>query len=379
MIYLDNPATSLKKPLPVMLSLFKNSLFNSVNAGRGSHRYSLKGADIISDAQDSLAPMFKIKYPERIAFTQNATLALNMAIHGVLDGGGHVIVTSMEHNSVLRPVNMLGNYTVVCAGRDGIVKVEDIEAAIRDDTVMIICTHASNVCGSIQPIEEIGRVAKEHGLVFLVDAAQTAGIVDIDVNRMNIDILVFSGHKGLMGPLGTGGLYVRENVSLTPYITGGTGSMSESLIQPDFMPDKLHSGTVNTPAVAALGKAAEFVISEGTENILEHERRLAGDFIERIKIVDGVKVLGTDDMSKRNGTVAFVIDGIDSGEAANTLGDEFKIAARGGWHCAYLAHKTLGTQAQGAVRVGFGYYNTLLDSVIAARSVSVIAQRVKKK
>ena len=155
--------------------------------------------------------------------------------------------------------------------------------------------------------------------------------------------------------------------------------MSESLIQPDFMPDMLHSGTVNAPAIAALGKAAELAVGNGTEKILEHERRLAGDFIERIRIVDGVKVLGTDDMSKRNGTVAFVIDGIDSGEAANVLGNEFKIAARGGWHCAFLAHKTLGTQKQGAVRVGFGYYNTLLDSVIAARSVSVIAERVKKK
>ncbi len=378
MIYLDNPATSRRKPVSVLSSLFYNTVFNSINAGRGTHRYSIRGACIMNEAAERVASLFKISQPERVAFTSNATLALNMAINGVLSEGGHAIVTSMEHNSVLRPVARLGNFTVVYAGEDGIVKPCDIEKAIREDTRLIICTHASNVCGSIQPVEEIGEIARRNNLLFLVDAAQTAGAIDIDVERMKIDLLAFSGHKGIMGPLGTGGLYVGERAQLKPFITGGTGSMSESLSQPEILPDMLQAGTVNLPAIAALSRAAEFIIENGTDTILAHERRLASDFINRIENGNGVRILGTGDIEKRNGTVAFIIEGIESQRVAELLDKKFKIAARGGWHCAYIAHETLGTKESGAVRIGFGYYNTVFDSIRAARAVNVIAERLKK-
>lgn len=375
MIYLDNPATTKVKPLRVSAALSYHTLVNSVNAGRGAHKYSLRGAELITRTADSLAKLFVIDLPERIAFVQNATLALNLAINGVLSNGGHAIVTSMEHNSVLRPIHRLGNYTMVQADGEGFVDPDDIEAAIKSDTKLIICTHASNVCGSIQPIAEIGEIARSHDILFLVDCAQTAGAVAIDVNAMNIDLLAFSGHKSLLGPLGTGGLYVGERVSLTPYITGGTGSDSASLIQPDYMPDMLHAGTLNTPAIAALGTAADYVLHRGTENILAHERTLAADFIGRLLSIDGVNILGSTDMSRRNGTVAFTFDNIDSQTAAEILASDYNIATRGGWHCAYTAHKTLKSEKGGAVRVGFGLFNTLHDSKQLAQAVNDIAHK----
>lgn len=357
----------------VMASLFYNSLVNSVNAGRGAHRFSLRGAGMLASAQDEIAALFNIDSPERIVFAQNATLALNMAIGGILSGGGHAIVTSMEHNSVLRPVHSYGNYTMVYADEFGYVSPDDIEAVIGPDTRLIICTHASNVCGSIQPIAQIGALARRRGILFLVDAAQTAGTVDINVQEMNIDMLAFSGHKGLMSPLGTGGLYVGERAELTPIISGGTGSASESLSQPDYLPDMLQAGTMNTPAIAAMGAGAKFIRRIGVDNILAHERTLAEDFIERICSVNGVRILGGHDMSKRNGTVAFTFDGLGSAEAAQLLDSRYKIAVRGGWHCAYYAHRTLGSEASGAVRVGFGWYNSLSDSKKTAAAVKQIA------
>ncbi len=375
MIYLDNPATTKRKPLSVILSLANNTLFNSVNAGRGGHKYSLKGAKIITDTENKLAKLFNISYPERIAFTQNATYALNMAIGGVLKNGGHAIVTSMEHNSVLRPVNMHGHFTVVYADSKGFVCPDDIKKAIKKDTKLIVCTHVSNVSGSIQPISEIGRIAREHDLLFLVDAAQSAGAVDIDVEAMNIDLLAFSGHKSLLGPLGTGGLYVGERAELMPYITGGTGSLSKQLSQPVLLPDMLHAGTVNTPAVAALGNAVDFVLKKGSDKILAHERNLAKKLIDRLDSIEGVKVLGSRNMSERNGTVAFTIDKIASEDAARTLAKSYNIAVRGGWHCAYLAHKSLGSQKFGAVRVGFGYYNSMYDVRALSYAVTDITRK----
>lgn len=373
MIYLDNPATSRQKPFPVIASLFSNTLKNSINAGRGSHRYSLRGAALLEEAAEELSLLFGISDTSRIAFTQNATYALNMAIGGVLAGGGHAIVTSMEHNSVLRPVHARGAYTMVWADSEGYVSPADIEAVIGEDTRLIVCTHMSNVCGSIQPIAQIGEIARQHNVLFLVDAAQSAGSLDIDIGDMNIDLLAFSGHKGLMGPMGTGGLYVGERAELTPIITGGTGSNSDSLTQPDILPDMLEAGTQNVPAIAALGRAAAFVREIGTGRILAHERALAEEFIGLVSGLNGVKILGGKDMKKRNGTVAFTIEGIASAEASERLDRDYKIAVRGGWHCAYTAHKTLGTSEHGAVRAGFGFYNSRNDVKKLADAVKELA------
>ncbi len=373
MIYLDNAATTKIKPRCVINSLINNTIENSVNAGRGGHSLSQKGTSVISNTQDSLARLFNISEPERIAFTQNATLALNMAINGALANGGHVIVTSMEHNSVLRPVHRLGNYTIVNADSEGFVDPDDIKMAIKPDTVLIISTHVSNVSGSIQPVAEIGRIARENNLLFLVDAAQSAGAVKIDVAKMNIDLLAFSGHKSLLGPLGTGGLYVGERAKLMPYITGGTGSDSKSLLQPEYMPDMLHAGTLNTPAIAALGTAAEYVLRHGTKNILAAERALAKDLIGRISEIDGVNVVGSKDISRRNGTVSFTIDSLSSQTASEILSEQYGIAVRGGWHCAYTAHKTLGTAQSGTIRASFGLFNSISDSKKLAFAVKEIS------
>ena len=354
MLYLDNAATTARKPFSVYASLFKNTLVSG-NAGRGGHKKSMAAVKAIIDTQDALARLFNIDKPQNIVFTQNATHALNTAILGTARCGGHIVVTAMEHNSVLRPVYLLGNYTVVKADRQGRVRAADIENAIRKDTCLIVCTHASNVCGTIEPVSEIGAIAKRYGVPLLVDAAQTAGGMTVDVKEIGADMLAFAGHKGLLGPLGTGGLYVKNPERLSPLVTGGTGSNSESVIQPEIMPDKFHSGTVNAPAIAALGKGVEYILRRGAEDIAAHETRLSKAFRENLMNMKNVTVYGAD-----NGvaTVAFNVDGMDSGEVAELLKG---VAVRAGYHCAPLAHKSLGTWETGAVRASFGIYNTMRD------------------
>lgn len=357
MLYLDNAATSYQKPMAVYRAMLKNTWKNSVNAGHGGHTYSVRGAAEILKTSEKLANLFHIGNPERIAYTPNATYALNMAIGGLLKNGGHAVVTQMEHNSVLRPVHYYGNYTVVKADREGRVAPAAIEAAICPDTVLIVCTHISNVCGTIQPIEEIGKIAKKHNIPFLVDAAQSAGSTPIDVEKMHIDMLAFSGHKGLLGPLGTGGLYVGENVTLSPVLFGGTGSQSESLIQPAVMPDMLHCGTLNTPAIIALGAGVDYIQKRSVEDIAESECRLAKKFMDNLLNMPDVIVYGKPDKAERNGTVAFNIRRMDSVETAQRLNDEFQICVRGGWHCAYPAHVAIGSEKGGAVRASFGAFD----------------------
>lgn len=373
MIYLDNPATSMKKPSVVYDAMCRNTVLYSVNAGRGGHFASIKGAEGIAAAQEELAELFNIKNPERIAFTQNATYALNMAIGGMLTRADHAIITSMEHNSVLRPINRLCSYTMVEADRRGVINPADIEAAIRPETKLIITTHASNVCGTIMPVTEIGEICRRHNIPYLVDAAQTAGIVPIDVESMNISLLAFSGHKGLMGPLGTGGLYVREEINLTPIIVGGTGTESMNKYQPTVMPDMLHSGTMNTPAIMALGTAARFIKQVGINSIEEKERSLAEYLYGALSNIGGVSVYGLP-LGSRNGTVAFNIGELDSQETADILNKNFGIATRGGYHCSYIAHQTIGTEKTGAVRVGFGLFSSRREADILLSAVNKIAK-----
>lgn len=373
MIYLDNPATSMQKPAQVLEAMNRFTKNASVNAGRGGHWASLRGAVGIGETQETLAEFFGIKNPERIAFTQNATYALNMAITGFLTRRDHVIITSMEHNSVIRPVHRLCSYTMVEANREGELDPKRIERAIRKNTKMVITTHASNVCGTIMPVYEIGRICRKYGLVYLLDSAQTAGIIPIDVEKMGVSMLAFSGHKGLMGPLGTGGLYVAEGVRLSPVIVGGTGSQSKNKYQPEDMPDMLHSGTMNTPAIMALKTAVEYINSVGIENIEEKERKLAENLISGLKNISGVQVLGKE-RGMRNGTVAFNIGDMPSGEVADILDREFGIATRGGYHCAYTAHQTLGSEKSGAVRVGFGAFSTKSEGDALLFAVNKIAK-----
>lgn len=354
MLYLDNAATSARKPARVYARLFWNTLFFSGNAGRGGYKMSLDTARAIVDTQDLIAQLMNISNPQNIVFTQNATYALNTAIFGTEPG--HVVITAMEHNSVLRPAFCRGNYTVAEADKYGLVDVKSIEDAIREDTKLIVCTHASNVCGTIQPVAKIGEIAKKHNIPFLIDAAQTAGCLDIDAEKMNADMIAFSGHKGLMGPLGTGGLYIKNPEKISPFAVGGTGSNSESVIQPEFMPDKFLSGTINTPAIAALGEGVRYILKHGIDEIREHEIYLAKQFKNNLKNMENVTVYGA---GESVASVAFNIDGLGSEEAFERLGKN--VAVRAGYHCAPLAHKTLGTERTGAVRASFGLFNNTRD------------------
>jgi len=376
MIYLDNPATSMKKPACVISAMARNTRDYSVNAGRGGHRESIKGATAIGETQETLAEFFGIKNPERIAFTQNATYALNMGITGFLTRHDHVIITSMEHNSVLRPVHRLCSYTMVEADEKGEIDPKQIERAIRRNTKMVITTHASNVCGTIMPVYEIGAICKKYGLIFMLDSAQTAGIIPIDVEKMGVSMLAFSGHKGLMGPLGTGGIYVAENVRLAPIIVGGTGTHSKDKYQPSDMPDMLHSGTLNTPAIMTLKTAVEYINSVGIKNIEEKERRLAEYLISGLKNIQGITVYGRES-GNRNGTVAFNVGNLASAEASDILDRDFGIATRGGYHCAYTAHQSLGSDKAGAVRVGFGVFDAKRDADSLLFAVNKIAKTRK--
>ena len=375
MIYLDNPATSMKKPKIVYDMMYKNTVNYSVNAGRGGHFASIKGAEGIIKTQEVLADLFNIKTPERIAFTQNATYALNMAISGFLTPRDHIIITSMEHNSVLRPVHRLCSYTIVKADREGVINPADIERAILKNTKLIITTHASNVCGSIMPVYEIGKICKKHGIPYLLDTAQTAGIIPIDVEKMNISMLAFSGHKGLLGPLGTGGLYICENIDLTPIIVGGTGTESANRNQPKNMPEMLHSGTMNTPAIMTLADSVKYIKSIGVKNIGMHEKELATYLIDGLLNIGGVKVYGKRD-GDRNGTVAFNIKDADSQEISDILNNDYQIATRGGYHCSYIAHETLGTEKTGAVRAGFGAFSKKEEADALLSAVSKISKKI---
>ena len=374
MIYLDNAATSFKKPFSLYPSVLKNTIINSANAGRGGHRYSLRASELIYKTTEALCELFNINSPEQIAYTQNATLALNIGILGILDETSHVIITQMEHNSVLRPVHKTCSYTAIKADKLGRINTKDIEKAILKETKMIICTHASNVCGTIMPIDEIAKIAHRHNLYFMLDAAQSAGAIPIDVEKTGIDIMAFSGHKGLMMPMGTGGIYLKEGIILNPVITGGTGSFSESAEQPNVMPDMLQSGTLNAPAIIAGKKSIDFILRESVENIHKKEFYLSSMLINDLKNMKNVKVHSPE--IQRNGTVAFNLNNIDSVTVSDILNRDFGICTRGGWHCAYPAHVALGTKDTGCVRASFGYFNTKKD---AKKLVDAIYKIIYKK
>lgn len=373
MLYLDNAATSYKKPKNFYKAMNYYTKKYSVNAGRGGNRYSLKGMHLIFETSEKLCELFSINSPDRIAYSLNATMSLNQAISGILLNGGHTIITQMEHNSVLRPVHSFGNYTIVPADSLGRISLKDVRAAIRPDTKLVISTHASNVCGSIMPIAEIGKIAHENGALFLADVAQTAGCIPINVNEMNIDMMAFSAHKGLLGSLGVGGLYVREGIELTPIISGGTGSQSQNMLQPNIMPDLLQAGTLNTPAIAALGQSVSYIQKHNIQSIAEKQKNLAFMLIENLKNIHGITIYGitSPNDGERNGTILFNINGIESGKVCEILDNDFKIITRGGWHCAYPAHCALGSEKNGGVRVSFGAFST-------KKSVHVLTDAIYK-
>lgn len=360
MIYFDNAATSFVKPQKVYTTLYESMVKYGANAGRGGHKLSLKASEIINETREELCELFGIDNIERLAFFQNATHALNTGIKGVLERGDHVVTTSMEHNAVMRPLSELKRrgiieYTVVRANENGEISMHDLDKALRYSTKLLVMTHASNVCGNIYDIEAAYSLAKSKGIIFMVDCAQSAGVLEI--NSSMADMLAFSGHKGLMGAQGTGGLFIKDGLNVKTLIEGGTGSNSESVYHPDIMPDKFECGTQNMPSIAALGAGVRFVKEIGIDTIREHEVFLAQYFINEVKNIDGIKVFGSPNSRERTGTVSLTIRGTDSALAATKLSEDFSIAVRSGLHCAPEAHRTLGTIDGGTIRFSFGWFN----------------------
>ena len=376
MIYLDNAATTLRKP-PQVIDAVVSAMGSFGNSARGTHEEALAASRVIYDTRCKLAALFGCKRPDHVAFACNSTEALNIAIHGCIRSGNHVISTDLEHNSVLRPLYRLEaeknvELSFVGADRQGNIDYADFERLLRSDTRAVVCTHASNLTGNVLDLARIGQFAHAHGLLFLVDASQSAGVLPIDMEKMHIDVLCFTGHKSRMGPQGTGGLCVREGVDIAPWKVGGTGVQTYSQSQPEQMPTRLEAGTLNGHGIAGLNAALDFLRETGIGTIHAHETALLRRFVAGVRNIPGVTLYGDFDR-ERTAVAALNIAGMDSGEVADILSEDYGIATRPGAHCAPRLHRALGTEEQGAVRFSFGWYNTEEEADEAARAIREIA------
>ena len=377
MIYMDNAATTMHKPQEVIDAVVR-AMSSMGNAGRGANEASLSASRIIYDTRERLARLFGVKDARRIAFTNNSTESLNIAIKGILSPGDHVITTMLEHNSVLRPLYEMEKkgvkLTIVPSDSRGCLNIHDIEEAITSDTKMIVCTNGSNLTGNYIDVKPIGELAHRHNVLFVVDASQTAGVCPIDVEDMKIDVLCFTGHKGLLGPQGTGGIYAREGVEIRPLKTGGSGIQTYSKTHPVQMPTALEAGTLNGHGIAGLHAALEYLERTGIDEIRTREQSLMRRFYEGVKDVPGVKIYGDFTQENRCAIVTLNIGEYDSSEVSDELLTEYSISTRPGGHCAPLMHEALGTVEQGAVRFSFSHYNTEEEVDIAIRAIHELAE-----
>ena len=363
MIYFDNAATSWPKPEHVYKAAENYLRSICANPGRSGHTRTIFAERLLYETRERAASFLGVgEKPERIIFTLNATDSLNMAIKGVLEPGDHVIYTSMEHNSVLRPLGSLKRNgvittTMVWCEPSGCLDLQRIKNALRPHTKLIICTHASNVTGAVLPVEEISRLARENGILFLLDAAQTAGSIPVDLQKIKPHLAAFTGHKSLLGPPGVGLLYVHDGVKIKPWREGGTGSNSEKDRQPELMPEYLEAGTMNTPGLAGLNEGLKFIEKTSISSITEYEQSLTAKLRGGLGEIRRVKVFDAGTKQGSVGVVSFTIEGIDSGELGFVLEQSFGILCRTGLHCAPYAHQTIGTFPQGTVRFSLGYFN----------------------
>ncbi len=377
-IYLDNAATSYPKPEAVYRAVDGFMREIGASSGRGAYRQALLADKAVFSAREAIGKLFGINDVSRIVFTSNATESLNLAIKGLLKAGDHVVTSSMEHNAVWRPLKRLESerhiqITVVSCSRDGSLRAEDIAKVIRPNTRLVVMTHASNVAGTLLPAGEVGAVARERGVLFLVDAAQTAGTYPIDVRALGADLLAFTGHKGLFGPMGTGGLFIREGVELLPLKEGGTGGDSILESQPDHLPDRFEAGTLNVSGIAGLLAGVDFILHEGIGRIRDKEKELTGYFLQALERIPGIEVYGPEDPEKQVGVVSLNVPGVMAQDVARVLDQAYGVMARSGLHCAPMAHRTIGTIDRGTVRFGIGYFNTITEIDTAVQALAEIA------
>jgi cysteine desulfurase family protein len=377
-IYLDNAATTWPKPETVYRAVDTWLRNEGASPGRGSHSRARGATYKLYTVREGLADLFGIRDPNRVSFAFNATDALNTVLLGLFRPGDVVVVTAMEHNAVVRPLRHLEDDGVVVkiVGCDaaGRLDINEMKRLLAAGAKAVVMTHASNVTGTLQPVAAVGELTRRYGTLLIVDAAQTAGVEFIHVGNMSIDILVFSGHKGLLGPQGTGGLYVATGIQIRPLRYGGTGSLSESDRQPEFMPDCLESGTANTPGIAGLAAGIDFIKATGMDEIRAYEAGLGNQLYQGLKEIPGVTVYGPPDPSERTAVVSFTLGDEDTGMISHRLDQEFGVISRGGLHCAPWAHRVIGTLATGTVRFSPGYFNRKSDVEAALQAVKKIAR-----
>jgi len=376
LVYLDNSATSWPKPQGVVEAIRKAIEKYGANPGRSGHKLAIEAARIIYQTREALAELFGLEDPERIILTKNVTEALNLVLYGFLKPGDHVITSSMEHNSVMRPLRDLEKkgveVTQIRASEKGEIDPRDLLKSIRKNTKLVVLVHISNVTGTIMPVEEILKITKDHGIPLLLDAAQSAGTIPINLRELPVDLLAFTGHKGLFGPQGTGGLVINTEgleEKIEPLMRGGTGSKSEEEEQPEFLPDKYESGTPNTPGIAGLGEGVRFILKEGINRIMEKKEKLTLKLLEGLKEIKGVKLYGSLDPKKQIGIVSFNVERKSPSEVSHLLDEKYNILSRPGLHCAPSAHKTIGTFPFGTVRFSVGYFNTEEEIEYALQAV----------
>lgn len=372
-IYLDNAATSMIKPESVSKSIYEFMINNGTTSGRGSYKKAIQSDRLIYETRKSVASLFNFDNPKNVIFTSNITESLNLAINGILNEGDHVITSSLEHNAVWRCLKTLErdrniSISKVKANKEGLSNPEYIENAIQKNTKLIIFNHASNVLGTIQPIKEIGKIARKYKIPFLVDTAQTAGAYPIDIQNDNIDLLAFTGHKCLLGPMGTGGLIINWDGNINPLKSGGTGGDSAYEYQPNYYPNKLETGTLNVSGLVGLGEAIKFINKEGIKNIYNKEKELIEYTLKNLKNIDNIEIYGPKDSEKIIGVISFNIKDKIPEEVAYELDTKYNIMVRSGLHCSPNAHEIIGTKSRGAIRIGIGYFNEKeeIDTLIKA-------------
>lgn len=377
LIYLDHAATTRRKP-QVVVDAVTQALCSMGNAGRGVHEVSLDASRMIYETRAKVAELFGAEHPRQIVFTANATEGLNIAIKGILQPGDHVITTCLEHNSVLRPLYEMEErgvrLTIINSDEQGCMEYDELEQSICSETKAIICTHGSNLTGNLIDIQKVGEIAARHNILFVVDASQTAGIFPIDVRKMKIDILCFTGHKGLLGPQGTGGMYVREGVMVKPLLSGGSGVQTYSRRHPSEMPTALEAGTLNAHGLAGLKAAVEYLQETGIDRIRTEEQKLMWHFYHNVKEIPGVKIYGDFQQKERCAIVSLNIRDYDSSLVGDVLAQDYGILTRTGGHCAPLMHQALGTVEQGAVRFSFSHFNTMEEIEKAIEAIREIAK-----